>query len=77
MPSASETTAKRKQRALYADKATQQTTPNNALKNHISPEGGRNMTAMTYPPHYHGTPNGETETSAEERQLYINSVPDF
>jgi hypothetical protein len=35
MPSASETTAKRKQRVLYADKVIQQTTFNNALKNHI------------------------------------------
>ncbi len=75
MPSASETTAKRKQRVLYADKVIQQTTFNNALKNHILLEGGRNMTAMTYSPHYYGTLNGETETSAEERQLYINSVP--
>jgi hypothetical protein len=75
MSSASDTTIKRKQRVLYADRVVQQTTFNNGLKNHILLEGGRLQSPMTYSPHYYNIVSGAIETTPEEQQTYIDSVP--
>jgi hypothetical protein len=74
MSSASDTTTKRKQRVLYADKVIQQTTFDSGLKNHILLEGGRNKSPMTYTPHFYNVVKGALDTTPEEKQSYIDSV---
>ena len=73
--SASDTTLRRKQRTLFADRVVQQTTFDNAVKNHILLEGGRLHAPMTYAPHYYNMVVGAIETTPEEQQAYIDSVP--
>jgi hypothetical protein len=73
--SASDTTLRRKQRTLFADRVVQKTTFDNALKNHILLEGGRFQAPMTYEPHYYNMIVGAIQTTPEEQQSYINSVP--
>ncbi len=75
MSSSSDTTNKRKQRVLYADKIIQETMLANSQKNHILLEGGRLQSPMTYSPHYYGMIAGATETTPAEKQSYIDGVP--
>lgn len=75
MSSAADTTLRRKQRTLYADRIVQQTTFDNALKNHILLEGGRLQSPMTYAPHFYNMVVGAVQTTPEEQQSYIDSVP--
>jgi hypothetical protein len=74
MSSASDTTYRRQQRVLYADRIIQQTIFNNKINNHIVLEGGNYGGAMGYPTYYRMR-DGAIETTPEERQSYIDSVP--
>jgi hypothetical protein len=75
MPSASDTIQRRKKRVLYADRVIQETVFNKGWKNHIVLEGGNFGGAMTYPPYYNMR-DGTLVTTPEERQSYVDSVPD-
>jgi hypothetical protein len=75
MSTASDTTTRRQKRVLFADRVIQQTTFNKGLKNYIVLEGGNYGGAMTYPA-YHLMRDGAIETTLEEYQGYIDSVPD-
>lgn len=73
---ASDTTLRRKQRVLFADRVVQDTTFANKGKNYILLEGNINHKApMTYSPHYYNMINGAIETTPEELESYIASVP--
>lgn len=73
---ASDTTQRRKQRVLFADRVVQDTTFTNKGKNYILLEGNINHKApLTYSPHYYNMINGAVETTPEELESYIASVP--
>jgi hypothetical protein len=75
MSSASDTTLRRKQRALFADKIVQQEIFTKGWKNHIVLEGGSGTTgATTYPPYYDMV-GGSFETTESELNAYKASVP--
>lgn len=75
MSSASDTTLRRKQRALFADKIVQQETFDKGWKTHIVLEGGSGTVgAMSYPPYYNMV-GGSLETTAQELAAYRASVP--
>ncbi len=72
---ASDTTRRRKQRTLFADRIVQETTMQKGWKNHIRLEGGSaDVGAMTYPPFY-SMVGGTLQTSVAERDSYKASVP--
>jgi hypothetical protein len=72
---ASDTTQRRKQRVLFADRVVQDTTFANKGKNYILLEGNINHKApMTYSPHYYNMINGAIETTPDELESYIASV---
>ena len=75
MTSASDTTARLKQRVLYADKIIQQTMFDRGLKNHIVLEGGNSSHGATsYTPFYNWR-GGAANTTQAEVDSYIASVP--
>ena len=73
---ASETTQRRKNRVIYADKVIQQTTFDNDVKNYIVREGvQRGKGAGTYAEYYYPAEDGAVETTEAEQTTYILSVP--
>jgi hypothetical protein len=76
MSSASDTTSRRKQRVLYADKIIQQTSFDKGWKKRIVLEGGNSdKGATSYTPFYNWR-DGTTVTLQAEVDAYIASVPD-
>lgn len=76
MSSASDTTNRRRERVLFADRVVQQTMFDKGWKNHIKLEGGNyGGSAMTYDPHFYLIENGRTKTSVDEFNSYVNRVP--
>jgi hypothetical protein len=75
MSSASETTARRKNRVIYADKVIQQTALQNNVKNYIVREGIQGKGAGDFSTFYYPAEDGATETTVAEQIVYIASVP--
>jgi hypothetical protein len=77
MPDASDTTFRRKQRALYADKIIQETACHKGWKAYVKLEGGSStgVGATSYMP-YHDWRDATTVTTQAEADAYVASVPD-
>ena len=73
---ASDTTLRRKNRVIYADKVIQEQTLANGLKNYVirqgAPQGKR---AANYDIFYFPSEDGATQTTVAEQESYILSVP--
>lgn len=72
---ASDTTQRRKQRVLYADKVIQQQTLENKLRIRVVLEGGGGTGATDYRNVYYDFLDGATETTQVEKLSYQASVP--
>jgi hypothetical protein len=74
---ASDTTNRRKNRALFANRVIQQTTFDKGWKNRIILEEGvhTGAGAMTYAPNYYSANDGAVETTVNELDALIDSVP--
>jgi hypothetical protein len=71
---ASDTTRRRKQRVLYADKVIQQQTLETKVKIKVTLEGGGGYGAMSYVPFFYDFMDGTTETTVVEQESYKFSV---
>jgi hypothetical protein len=74
MNDASYISARNKSRVLYAFRTIQQAAVDNGIKNYMLLEGGHSLGSMTYTPNYYNMITGAIETTAEEKQSYIDSV---
>lgn len=73
---ASDTTERRKNRMIYANKVIQQTAFENNLKNYIIREGvQQGKRAGDYGVYYYPATDGAVETTEAEQLIYIASVP--
>lgn len=74
---ASDTTNRRKNRALFANRVIQQTTFDKGWKNRIILEEGvhTGAGAMTYAPNFYSASDGAVETTTGELDALIDSVP--
>jgi hypothetical protein len=74
---ASQTTSRRKNRTLFANRVVQQTTFDKGWKNHIILENGvhTGAGAMTYGPNFYDITDGAVQTTSAELEALITSVP--